>query len=130
MTTPQDLRFTRDHEWVRLNGKIATIGITDFAQKQLGDIVFVDLTLKVGDLMEAQQELGTIESVKAVSEIFSPLSGKVTELNEQIHDAPETLNEDPYGEGWLVKITVSDSKEVDSLFKADAYDAYCKNKAD
>jgi glycine cleavage system H protein len=128
--TPKDLRYTKDHEWVRLNGKIATIGITDHAQKQLGDIVFVELPYKVGDNLNTEDELGTVESVKAVTEVFAPLSGNVTEINEQLHDSPETLNDDPYGEGWLLKLTITDSKEMDRLLKADEYDKYCQPESD
>jgi len=128
INTPKDLRYSKDNEWVRLNGKIATIGITDFAQKQLGEIVFVELPRKVGDDLHADEEFGSVESVKAVSEIFAPLSGKITAINEQLNDAPETVNEDPYGEGWMMKLTITNSKEFDGLLTADQYDKYCQTE--
>jgi glycine cleavage system H protein len=118
---PSDLKYTRDHEWVRISGTQATVGITDYAQRQLGDVVFCDLR-EVGTTVEREETCGTIESVKAVSELFAPLSGKITEVNEMMSDEPELLNNDPYGDGWLVRIESSDSAEVKSLLSAAEYE--------
>ena len=103
--TPEDLNYTKDHEWVRVKGDEATVGITDHAQNQLGDVVYVELP-KVGDKFEASESFGSVESVKAVSEIYMPVSGAVIEVNNSLNDAPEHVNEDPYGEGWLIKLDV------------------------
>ncbi|MCW3467094.1 glycine cleavage system protein GcvH [Chitinophaga nivalis] len=124
MATPTNLRYSEDHVWVLLENGIATIGLTDHAQKQLGEIVFVELS-EVGKVHARHEEIGTVESVKAVSELFIPVSGEVVERNEAATDDPELLNDDPYGEGWLVKIKLSDSKEVDALLDAAAYDKLC-----
>ena len=117
---PDDLRYTKDHEWVRLQGKRATVGITDFAQSELTDVVYVELP-KVGKVVKAGEVLGTVESVKAVSEIFAPLSGKVIEVNKALEDGPEVANQDPYGKGWMVVLDVTDANEAKTLMDAAAY---------
>jgi glycine cleavage system H protein len=117
---PSDRKYTREHEWVRLEGGVGLIGITEYAQSELGDVVFVDLPEK-GRALAAGEELGTIESVKAVSEIYAPVSGEVLEVNEALRDHPEKVNGDPYGEGWLVKIRVGDRPEIDRLLSSEAY---------
>ena len=118
---PSDLRYTKDHEWVRLDGDEATVGITEYAASQLGDIVFVEVP-EAGKTVRAGDTLGTIESVKAVSEIYAPVSGKVVEGNAALADAPETVNRDPFGAGWLAKIEISAPDEIPGLLDADAYD--------
>lgn len=125
---PADYRYTKDHEWIRLQGSVGTIGITDYAQHELGDVVFVEMP-KVGAQMKAGESFGTVESVKAVSEIFSPVSGEVTEINSLLVDAPETINKDPHGAAWLVKLRVADPKEVSGLMDAVAYEAYVAGQA-
>ena len=117
---PDDLRYTKDHEWVRLQGKRATVGITDFAQSELTDVVYVELP-KVGRAVKAGEVLGTVESVKAVSEIFAPLGGKVVEMNRALEDAPEVVNKDPYGQGWMVALEVADPNEAKGLMDAASY---------
>jgi len=117
---PDDLRYTKDHEWVRLQGKRATVGITDFAQSELTDVVYVELP-KVGRAVKAGEVLGTVESVKAVSEIFAPLGGKVVEMNKALEDAPEVVNKDPYGQGWMVALEVADPNEAKGLMDAASY---------
>jgi glycine cleavage system H protein len=125
---PKDYRYTKEHEWIKADGPTGTIGITDYAQHELGDVVFVELP-KVGTKLKAGQSLGTIESVKAVSEIFTPVSGEVTETNPALADAPEKINADPHGAAWLIKIRLADPKEVASLMDAAAYEAYVAGKA-
>ena len=125
---PKDYRYTKEHEWIRADGAIGTIGITDYAQHELGDVVFVELP-KVGTQLKAGQSLGTIESVKAVSEIFTPVSGEVTETNPALVDAPEKINSDPHGSAWLIKIQIVDLKEPAALMDAAAYEAYIAGKA-
>ncbi len=122
MTAPEDLLYTKEHEWVRVEGDIAVVGITEYAQGELGDVVFVELP-QVGAELTQNDSFGTIEAVKAVSDLFAPLSGKVTETNAQLTDAPETVNKDPYGAGWMVKLHISNPGEMASLMKADAYKA-------
>ena len=117
---PDNLRYTKDHEWARLEGKRATIGITDFAQSELTDVVYVELP-KVGKVVKAGEVLGTVESVKAVSEIFAPLGGKVVDVNKALEDAPEVVNKDPYGKGWMVILEVADPNEAKNLMDAAAY---------
>ncbi|MEL6614088.1 MAG: glycine cleavage system protein GcvH [Bacteroidota bacterium] len=119
MTIPADLRYTKDHEWVRLADGVATIGITDYAQGELGDIVFVEMDVDTGDDVEAEAAFGTVEAVKTVSELFAPLAGTVAEINEALEDAPETVNADPYGEGWMIRITTDD--DGSGLMSADEY---------
>ena len=125
---PKDYRYTKEHEWIKADGATGTIGITDYAQHELGDVVFVELP-KVGTQLKAGQSLGTIESVKAVSEIFTPVSGEVTETNPALIDAPEKINSDPHGSAWLIKIRLADPKEPASLMDAAAYEAYIAGKA-
>ena len=125
---PAGYRYTKEHEWVSVEGASGTIGITDYAQAELGDVVFVELP-KVGAQLKAGQSLGTVESVKAVSEIFSPVSGEVTETNALLADSPEKINSDPHGAAWLVKIRMADPKEASGLMDAAAYQAYIAEKA-
>jgi glycine cleavage system H protein len=125
---PKDYRYTKEHEWVKADGTTGTIGITDYAQHELGDVVFVELP-KIGTQLKAGQSLGTVESVKAVSEIFMPVGGEVTETNPALVDAPEKINADPHGSAWLIKIRLADPKEARSLMDAAAYEAYIAAKA-
>jgi glycine cleavage system H protein len=127
-TTPEDNRYAKSHEYTHLEGDVATIGITDYAQKELGDVVFVELP-QVGSELEAGDELGSIESVKAVSELFSPVSGKVVEINEALADNPALVNTDPYGDGWMIRIHVSDATEVDELMTAEEYEEYIEKES-
>lgn len=120
---PADLRYTDDHEWLRLDGDTATIGITDFAQGELGSIVFVTMPA-VGDRIEAGASFGSVEAVKTVSDLFAPVSGTVTAINDALDANPEFVNDDPYGEGWMVKVQVDDPASVDALLDADAYTAH------
>jgi len=117
---PEELRYTKDHEWARIEGKRATVGITDHAQSELTDVVYVELP-KPGKAVKAGEVLGTVESVKAVSEIFAPVSGKVVEVNKALEDSPETVNQDPYGKGWMVALEVADPGEAKTLMDAAAY---------
>ena len=123
MDFPEDLRYTREHEWARRKGKNVVVGITDFAQDQLGDVVYVELP-DVGDPVKKGESFGVVESTTAVSELFSPVTGKVVEVNDPLSDAPETINEDPYEEGWMIVIEPSDPKELESLMDAKAYRAF------
>ena len=127
MSDPKDLQYAKSHEWVRVEGDIATVGITDHAQKALGDITYAECP-QVDDSVEAGKECGSIESVKAASDIFSPVSGTVTEVNGELEDAPETVNGDPYGSGWLFKVKLS--APVEGLLDADAYAAFCATEAE
>ena len=120
---PQEFLYTKEHEWIRVDELIGTIGITDHAQKELGDIVYVELP-KVGDAVTAGEPLGTVESVKAVSEIFSPVTGNVSAINPLLQNNPETLNADPHGEAWLVRIRLLDRSEIDKLMTADEYETF------
>ena len=129
MVSPSELKYTKEHEWVRVEGDSGTIGITDYAQDQLGDIVFVELP-GVGAEISATQKLGEIESVKAVSELFAPVSGEVTEANDGLADSPEAVNDDPYGDGWMVKLRLSDEAELDQLLSADEYEAFVEAEGD
>jgi len=123
---PEGLYYTKDHEWVLVEGGIGTIGITYHAQDELGDIVFVELP-EVGSHLEVDAEFGTVESVKAVAEIYAPVSGEVSECNTTLRDAPETVNRDPYKAGWIVKVRLSDPKELESLMDASAYRSYVES---
>ncbi len=127
MDFPSDLRYSKDHEWLRVNadGKTGKIGITDFAQQELGDIVYVELPT-VGDDFERGDEFGTVEAVKTVSELYMPVSGTVTAVNEALEDAPELVNDDPYGEGWMIEIEIGNPDEVNDLMDAEAYAAMVK----
>ncbi len=120
---PEEFHYTKDHEWVRVDGETGTIGITDHAQKELGDIVYVELP-KTGDALRAAEVFGTVESVKAVSEIYAPVSGEVTEVNTRLNEHPELLNSDPHGAAWLIRVRLSDPKEVQKLMSAAEYEAY------
>ncbi len=120
MNIPAELKYTKDHEWVKIDGDVATVGITDYAQGELGDVVFVELPAE-GDTVEQGGTFGTIEAVKAVADLFSPVSGEVTEVNGALEDAPEAVNKDPYGDGWMVKIKISDASQLDELLDAAAY---------
>ena len=117
---PAELRYTEEHEWVRIDGDIAIIGVTDFAQDALTDVVWVELP-EVGANVAAMESCGSVESVKSVSEIYAPLAGNITEANESLEDAPEQINQDPYGEGWIWKMTISDAGELDALLDASGY---------
>ena len=120
---PNEFRYTREHEWVSIDGDTATVGITEHAQDQLGDVVFVELP-QLGVRTQSMQSFGTVESVKAVSDVYSPLTGQVTEINETLVDAPEKLNESPHGDGWLIKLQIEDRTEIETLMTAEAYQAY------
>ena len=120
MEFPNELKYSKDHEWLRVEGSIAYIGITAFAQSELGDIVFVDIDI-AGETLEKEEVFGSIEAVKTVSDLFMPISGEVLAFNEKLEDAPELINSDPYGEGWIIKISVTDVKELDFLLDADSY---------
>jgi glycine cleavage system H protein len=122
---PDNLHYSKDHEWVRVEGDTAVIGITDHAQEQLGDVVYVELP-KAGESFAAHESFGSVESVKAVSEIFTPVSGEVAEVNESLNDEPEKVNKDPYGEGWMIKMTMTAAGEVDSLLTAAEYEDFTK----
>ena len=120
MNSPENLKYTKDHEWLKIDGDIATIGITSFAQGELGDIVFVDVDTE-GEELENEEVFGTIEAVKTVSDLFMPVSGEVTEFNEALEDTPELINSDPYGDGWIIKVSISDASELDKLLSSDEY---------
>jgi glycine cleavage system H protein len=120
MNFPSDLKYTKDHEWVRVEGNEAFIGITDFAQRELGDIVYIDINT-VGDEVSADEVFGTVEAVKTVSDLFMPVTGTVNEVNAALNDNPELVNTDPYGDGWMVKVTLADAASVDGLLDAAAY---------
>lgn len=121
MNIPAELKYTKDHEWVKIEGNTATIGITDFAQSELGDIVFVEVDT-VGQELSAGDVFGTVEAVKTVSDLYLPLSGTIDELNENISDAPESVNQEPYGAGWIIKMTISNPDEANNLLDAKAYE--------
>ncbi len=127
MQFPEDLKYTREHEWARKKGNQLVVGITDFAQDQLGDVVFVELP-EVGDPVKKGESFGVVESTKAVSELFAPVSGKVVEVNDPLADAPETINEDPYEEGWMIVVEPSDPKELDALMDAKTYKAFVEEQ--
>lgn len=120
MNVPADLKYTKDHEWLKIDGDMATVGITDFAQKELGDIVYVEIETE-GETLDKEEVFGSVEAVKTVSDLFMPVSGEVSEFNEDIEGTPESVNEDPYGKGWMVKIKMSDMTEVDDLLSNEQY---------
>ena len=122
MNIPQDLKYTQDHEWVRIEGDEATVGITDFAQSELGDIVYVEVET-VGETLDREAVFGTVEAVKTVSDLFLPLTGEIIAFNESLEDTPELVNEDPYGEGWIVKIKLSEPSEITGLLSGEGYQA-------
>lgn len=120
MNIPANLKYTKDHEWIKIEGNVATVGITDFAQGQLGDIVFVEIETE-GETLEMEEVFGTIEAVKTVSDMFMPVSGKVIAINEKLADSPEVVNKDPYGDGWMIRIELTDESQVNDLLTADQY---------
>ncbi|HEX6846162.1 MAG TPA: glycine cleavage system protein GcvH [Chitinophagaceae bacterium] len=122
MNFPANLRYTKDHEWIKLDGNVATIGITDYAQRELGDIVYIEVET-VGKSLKAGEIFGTVEAVKTVSDLFLPVDGTITELNASLANSPESVNSDPYGEGWMIKMTVNNPADVEALMDAAAYDA-------
>lgn len=122
MNIPQELKYTKDHEWVKVEGDIATIGITDFAQSELGDIVYVEVETE-GETLDSEEVFGSVEAVKTVSDLFMPIAGEVVEFNEELESEPESVNSDPYGAGWMIKIKFSDASEIEALLDADAYKA-------
>ena len=126
---PEDLHYSKDHEWVRVEGNVAVVGITDYAQDSLGDVVYVELP-KPGEQFAANESFGSVESVKAVSEVFSPVSGAVVGSNETLGDEPEKVNQDPYGEGWMIRIEMSNPGEVDSLLTAAEYEDFTKGETE
>ena len=121
MNVPKELKYTKDHEWLSLDGEVATVGVTDFAQSELGDIVYVEVET-LDETLEKEEVFGTVEAVKTVSDLFMPISGEVVEFNEKLETNPEVVNEDPYGEGWMIKIRVSDKNELNELLSADEYE--------
>lgn len=127
MAYPNDRKYTKEHEWIKVSGETGTVGITDYAQHALGDVVFVELP-RVGAKLAASQSLGTVESVKAVSEIYSPVTGEVSEVNSTLTNAPETINQDPHGAAWLIKIRLTNPAELGGLMEAAAYRAYVAEK--
>jgi glycine cleavage system H protein len=124
---PEDLRYTREHEWIRVTGDEGVIGITHYAQQELGDVVYVDVPA-VGQALQAGKPFGVVESVKSVSDLFAPVSGTVTRVNAQLADAPELVNKDPYGEGWMIAVRIADPKELDALLDAAAYRALVEGR--
>ena len=122
MNFPANLRYTKDHEWIKLDGNVATIGITDYAQRELGDIVYVEVET-VGKSLKAGEIFGTVEAVKTVSDLFLPVDGTITELNAALANSPESVNSDPYGEGWMIKMTVNNPADVEALMDSATYDA-------
>ncbi|WP_299618312.1 glycine cleavage system protein GcvH [uncultured Tenacibaculum sp.] len=125
MNIPAELKYTKDHEWVKIDGDVATIGITDFAQSELGDIVYVDVDT-LDDTVEIEEVFGSVEAVKTVSDLFMPLTGEVIEFNETLEDEPELVNSDPYGNGWMIKVKLSDNSQVEGLLDAEAYQELIK----
>jgi glycine cleavage system H protein len=125
---PEDYSYTKDHEWVKVEGSLAVIGITDYAQKELGDVVYVDMPA-IGDTFEANEPFGSVESVKAVSEIFSPLSGEVAEVNPKLQDSPELINKSPHEDAWMIKIRMAKPDEIHELMSADEYEEYIQEQA-
>ncbi|HZN05533.1 MAG TPA: glycine cleavage system protein GcvH [Pyrinomonadaceae bacterium] len=126
---PEDLHYSKDHEWVRVDGEEAIIGITDYAQNSLGDVVYVELP-KAGDKFSTGESFGSVESVKAVSEVFTPVSGAIARINESLADEPEKVNSDPYGEGWMIRVQMSNPGEVDSLLTAAEYEDFTKAESE
>lgn len=122
MNIPANLKYTKDHEWVSLDGEIATVGITDFAQKELGDIVYVEVET-LDQTLDKDEVFGTVEAVKTVSDLFLPLSGEIVEFNEDLESNPETVNSDPYGKGWMVKVKIANASEIEELLSSEAYKA-------
>ncbi|MBI2083879.1 MAG: glycine cleavage system protein GcvH [Deltaproteobacteria bacterium] len=127
MTFPEDLKYTKEHEWIRVKDSVVTIGITDYAQEQLGEVVFIELPDE-GEEIVKDDSFGVVESVKSVSDIYAPISGRVIEVNDPLLDNPETLNEEPYGEGWLIKVEIASPAEIDELMTAEHYQAFVKEE--
>jgi glycine cleavage system H protein len=125
---PKEYRFTKDHEWVKVEGDTATIGITDFAQKQLGDVVYIELPA-VGKTLDVHQTIGVVESVKAVSDVYSPLSGEVIAINEDLNNSPETLNHDPHGQGWIIRLRLKNKSDLDQLMTVGDYEKFLEGLA-
>ncbi|MGB2087248.1 glycine cleavage system H protein [Psychroflexus salarius] len=123
MNLPEDLKYTKDHEWIKIDGDTITVGITDFAQSELGDIVYVEVET-VDETLDKDEVFGTVEAVKTVSDLFIPVDGEIIEFNESLEDEPEKVNEDPYGDGWMIKVKVSDESQLDELMDAEAYKAH------
>lgn len=128
MNIPADLKYTKNDEWIKVEGNLGTVGITDFAQDQLSDIVFVEIILAEDEIVNQGDTCATLESVKAAADVYVPVGGKVTAINEDLPDSPETVNSDPYGQAWLVKIEISDPSELDGLMDASAYEAHVASK--
>lgn len=120
MNIPAELKYTKDHEWVKIDGEIATVGITDFAQQELGDIVYIEIE-SIGETLDAEEVFGTVEAVKTVSDLFMPLSGEVLEFNAALEDTPESVNDDPYKSGWMIKVKIEDPSQISDLLDFDAY---------
>jgi len=120
MNIPEELKYTKNHEWIRVDGDTVTIGISDYAQGELGDVVFIEIEVE-GETLEKDEAFGTVEAVKTVSDVYMPVSGKVTAVNPRLEDAPETVNSDPYGEGWMIKVELTDKSQLDELLTADQY---------
>ena len=125
MNIPPELKYTKDHEWVKIDGEIATIGITDFAQQELGDIVYIEIE-SIGETLDAEEVFGTVEAVKTVSDLFMPLSGEVLEFNAALEDTPESVNDDPYKSGWMIKVKIEDPSQISDLLDFDAYQQLLK----
>ena len=125
MNIPTELKYTKDHEWVKIDGEIATIGITDFAQQELGDIVYIEIE-SIGETLDAEEVFGTVEAVKTVSDLFMPLSGEVLEFNATLEDTPESVNDDPYKSGWMIKVKIEDPSQISDLLDFDAYQQLIK----
>jgi len=129
MDFPSDLKYTESDEWVRLEGKVATVGVTDYAQDQLSDLVFFEITAAVGESVSKGQTIGAIESVKAAADLYSPVSGTLKEINESLASAPELVNSDPYGAGWMARVELSDPSELDGLMDSAAYQKHCEERS-
>ena len=128
MNTPQGLKYASTDEWLKVEGNIATLGVTDYAQDQLSDVVFFEATVEVGDMVEKGTIVATIESVKAAADVSLPVTGKVIEVNDALANSPELINSDPFGEAWMLKVELTDPAEVESLMDADAYTSYCETR--
>lgn len=128
MNVPENLKYTHSDEWLSIEGNVATLGVTDYAQDQLSDIVFVEITVEKGDSIKKQAHVATIESVKAAADVNSPISGKITEVNEALPNTPELVNNDPFGKAWMIKLEIADPAELSSLMDAKAYAEYCSTR--
>ena len=129
MQIPDDLKFTENDEWIRVEGEIGTVGVTDYAQDQLSDVVYVEITVAVGDAISKGEMFGLIESVKAAADVYMPVAGELTEINESLVDTPELVNSDPYGAAWIVKLKISNPDELDGLYDPSAYEEYVKERS-